>query len=189
MDIAKFKVELSILPLSSVAACLGIPATILRPNCFMQNDAMFFKDALLGPGLYPFPIGEKGVSMVDVKDIAEVAAGALLQRERSLQKLPNEIINLVGPDALTGSSIAKIWSELLKKQVTYTGSDTPSFEARLANHAPGWMAMDMRLMLDRFCTDGMAATSADVEKMTQLLGRRPRSYADFAAETLVQWKD
>ena len=168
---------------------MGIPATILRPNCFMQNDAMFFKDALLGPGLYPFPIGEKGVSMVDVKDIAEVAAGALLQRERSLQRLPNELINLVGPDALTGSSIAKIWSELLKKQVTYTGSDTPSFEARLANHAPGWMAMDMRLMLDRFCTDGMAATSADVEKMTQLLGRRPRSYADFAAETLVQWKD
>lgn len=166
----------------------GIPATILRPNCFMQNDAVYFKDALLGPGLYPFPIGEKGVSMVDVRDIAEVAAGAVLQREQAPQALPNEIIHLVGPDALTGPGIAKIWSGLMNKPVTYTGSDTRSFEARLAHHAPGWMAMDMRLMLDRFCSDGMAAASADVDRMTQLLGRRPRSYADFAAETLAQWK-
>lgn len=166
----------------------GIPATILRPNCFMQNDAVYFKDALLGPGLYPFPIGEKGVSMVDVRDIAEVAAGAVLQREQAPQALPTEVIHLVGPDALTGPGIAKIWSSLMNKPVSYTGSDTRSFEARLAHHAPGWMAMDMRLMLDRFCSDGMAATAADVDKMTQLLGRSPCSYADFAAETLAQWQ-
>ena len=48
--------------------------------------------------------------------------------------------------------------------------------------------MDMRLMLDRFCSDGMAATSADVSKTTELLGRRPRSYADFAAEMKAQWE-
>lgn len=169
-------------------AQMGIPATILRPNCFMQNDAVFFKDALLGPGLYPFPIGEKGVSMVDVRDIAEVAAGAVLQRERAAQALPDEIIHLVGPDALTGPGIAKIWAGLLNKSVNYTGSNTTSFEAQLAQHAPAWMAMDMRLMLDRFCSDGMTATAADVDKMTQLLGRRPHSYADFAAETLAQWQ-
>ncbi len=169
-------------------AQMGIPATILRPNCFMQNDALFFKDALLGPGLYPFPIGEKGVSMVDVRDIAEIAAGAVLQREQATQALPSEVINLVGPDALTGSGIAKIWAQLLDKPVTYTGHDTAPFEARLAHHAPGWMAMDMRLMLDRFCSDGMAATSADVDKMTKLLGRKARSYEDFAAETLVKWQ-
>jgi len=169
-------------------AQMGIPTAILRPNCFMQNDAVYFKDALLGPGLYPFPIGEKGVSMVDVRDIAEVAAGAVLQRERATEALPTEIINLVGPDALTGPDIARIWAGLINKPVAYTGSDTASFEARLAQHAPGWMAMDMRLMLDRFCSDGMAATSADVEKMTQLLGRKPRSYTDFATETVAQWR-
>lgn len=169
-------------------AQMGIPATILRPNCFMQNDALFFKDALLGPGLYPFPIGEKGVSMVDVRDIAEIAAAAVLQRAQATQALPSEVINLVGPDALTGSGIAKIWAQLLDKPVTYTGNETAPFEARLAHHAPGWMAMDMRLMLDRFCSDGMKATSADVNKMTKLLGREPRSYADFAAETLAKWQ-
>jgi hypothetical protein len=34
----------------------------------------------------------------------------------------------------------------------------------------------------------MKATSADVNKMTKLLGREPRSYADFAAETLAKWQ-
>jgi len=111
----------------------------------------------------------------------------VLKRERSSQALPHEIINLIGPDALTGLSIAKIWSAMLNKQVTYTGSDTAPFEAKLAQHAPSWMAMDMRLMLDRFCSDGMAATSADVARMNELLGRRPRSYADFAAEMKAQW--
>lgn len=166
---------------------LGIPATILRPNCFMQNDAFFFKDALLGPGFYPFPIGDKGVSMVDVRDIAEIAASALLQGDRASKSLPSEVINLVGPDALTGSGIAAIWSELLNKAVTYTGNDTAPFEARLAHHAPGWMAMDMRLMLDRFCSDGMAASAADMARMTELLGRKPRSYAEFAADALASW--
>lgn len=166
----------------------GIPATILRPNCFMQNDAQFFRNALMGPGIYPFPIGEKGVSMVDVRDIAEIAAGALIRREQAADPMPSEIINLVGPEVLTGPSIAQIWSELLGRQVSYGGSATSAFEAQLAHHAPGWMAMDMRLMLDRFCSDGMAGSSDDVAQMTLLLGRQPRSYSGFAAETLAQWQ-
>lgn len=178
---AKHAVEMAI-------ARLGIPATILRPNCFMQNDAAFFRDALLGPGLYPFPIGEKGVSMVDVRDIAQIAADAVLQRERSAQALPSETIALVGPQALSGPGVAGIWSGLLGKTVRYTGSDTRPFEANLAHHAPGWMAMDMRLMLDGFIAEGMAASTSDVQTMTRLLGRSPRSYADFAAETLAKWR-
>ncbi len=166
----------------------SIPATILRPNCFMQNDALFFKNALMGPGVYPFPIGEKGVSMVDARDIAQIAADALVGREQSLNSLPSEIINLVGPEALTGPSIAQTWSDLLGKPVKYAGSSTNAFESQLAHHGPSWMAMDMRLMLDRFCSDGMAGSSEDVAKMTLLLGRQPRSYAAFAAETLLQWQ-
>lgn len=177
---AKYAVERMI-------AQLGMPATILRPNCFMQNDASFFKEALLGPSLYPFPIGDKGVSMVDVRDIAEVAVGAIVQGDFESQPHPNEIIHLVGPEALTGARIAAIWSAVMNKAVTYTGHDTAAFEAGLARHAPGWMAMDLRLMLDRFGTDGMTASASDLHRMTALLGRNPRTYAEFAAETMASW--
>ncbi len=166
----------------------GIPATILRPNCFMQNDAMFFKDALLEHGVYPFPIGGKGVSMVDARDVSEVAAKALLERERATGALPRQIINVVGPDTLTGAGNAAIWSDILGKPVTYTGDDTAPFEKRVGQHAPSWMAMDLRLMLDRFVQDGMQGSSSDVTEMARLLGRPPRSYAAFARETLRQWQ-
>ena len=54
-------------------AALGLPATVLRPAYFMQNDLMQ-QEPLLGAGLYGAPIGHRGISMVDTRDIAEAAA-------------------------------------------------------------------------------------------------------------------
>jgi len=45
------------------------------------------------------------------------------------------------------------------------------------------MAFDMRLMSERFLTDGMIPEAGDVARLTALLGRPLRSYRDFAAET------
>ena len=56
----------------------GIPFTILRPNNFYQND-LWYRDAILTHGVYPQPIGQVGLSRVDVRDIAEAAAIALTQ--------------------------------------------------------------------------------------------------------------
>ena len=42
----------------------AIPATVLRPAYFMQNDVMF-REALKA-GIYPMPIGGVGVTMVDI---------------------------------------------------------------------------------------------------------------------------
>ena len=53
----------------------GVPYTILRPGYFMQNDVNL-KGALTGPGVYPVPLGTKGICSVDVRDIAEAAAGS-----------------------------------------------------------------------------------------------------------------
>jgi uncharacterized protein YbjT (DUF2867 family) len=166
---------------------LDMPATILRPNCFMQNDS-WFKDALLTHGVYPFPIGAKGVSMVDARDVAEVAALAILERHRSAEPLPHRIINLVGPEPLTGEGNAATWSDLLGRPVHYGGDDTAPFEQKMRGFGPSYAAMDLRLMLDRFVADGMAGSAADVAEIAELLGRPPRSYADFARETLAAWQ-
>ena len=50
----------------------------------------------------------------------------------------------------------------------------------LRHFMPGWMAYDMRLMAERFLTDGMVPEAGDVERLTTLLGRPLRSYRDFA---------
>lgn len=160
---------------------MGFSATILRPAYFIDNDVMI-KDVILGYGVYPMPIGSKGVAMVDVRDIAEVAASELVRRDRASDKLPSETINLVGPDTLTGSDLAAIWSETLGRPVIYGGDDPTGFEQNLANIMPKWMAYEMRLMAERYVSDGMVPQAGDVERLTRILGRPLHSYRDFASK-------
>ncbi|KQY43536.1 MULTISPECIES: SDR family oxidoreductase [Rhizobium/Agrobacterium group] len=161
---------------------MGFNATILRPAYFIQND-LTIKDVITGYGVYPMPVGDKGLAMIDVRDIAEIAAIELLRRERAAQPLPTNRINLVGPDTLTGTDIAAIWSDVLGRQINYGGGDTAAFEQNLKQFMPPWMAYDMRMMGERFLTDGMLPEGGDVERLTTLLGRPLRSYRDFASQT------
>jgi uncharacterized protein YbjT (DUF2867 family) len=120
--------------------------------------------------------------MIDARDIGEIAAIELVRRENSAASLPLDRINLVGPDTLTGAKAAAIWSEVLGRTIVYPGDDTAGFEKNLRHFMPGWMAFDMRLMSERFLTDGMIPEAGDVERLAALLGRPLRSYRDFVSE-------
>lgn len=159
---------------------MGFSATILRPTYFIDNEVMI-KDVVLNHGVYPMPIGSKGVAMVDARDIAEVAAIELIRRDRAPGKLPVETINLVGPDTLTGPQVAAIWSDLLGRTVAYGGDDPSGFEQTMASFMPKWTAYEMRLMAERYVSDGMIPEAGDVERLTGLLGRPLHSYRSFAA--------
>jgi uncharacterized protein YbjT (DUF2867 family) len=160
---------------------MGFSATILRPAYFIDNELMI-KDVIFNHGVYPMPIGSKGVAMVDISDIAEVAAIELIRREQAPGKLPIETINLVGPDTLTGSDVAAIWSDVLGRPVVYGGDDPTGFEQNLANFLPKWMAYEMRLMAERYVSDGMIPEAGDVERLTKILARPLHSYRNFATE-------
>jgi uncharacterized protein YbjT (DUF2867 family) len=160
---------------------MGFNATILRPAYFMNND-LTIKDVVLGYGVYPMPIGGKGLAMIDARDISEIAAIELIRRDQAAEPLALNRINLVGPDTLTGSDVAAIWSQVLDRPIAYGGDDTAKFEQNLRNVMPSWMAFDMRLMSERFLSEGMIPEAGDVARLTTLLGRPLRSYRDFASE-------
>lgn len=161
---------------------MGFSATILRPAYFIDNELMI-KDVILNHGVYPMPIGSKGVAMIDARDIAEVAAIELIRRDQA-EKLPIETINLVGPDTLTGKAVAQIWSEVLGRPVIYGGDDPTGFELTVGQFMPRWMAYEMRLMAERYVSDGMVPEVGDAERLTVILGRPLRSYRDFAASQI-----
>ncbi|GAB0118952.1 SDR family oxidoreductase [Acidisoma sp. 7E03] len=163
---------------------MGFNATILRPSYFIENDAMI-KDVILNHGVYPMPVGSKGVAMVDTRDIAEVAALELIRRDQAPGPLPVETINLVGPDTLTGPGLAALWSELLGRSIAYGGDDPSGFEQTMAGFMPPWAAYEMRLMAERYVTDGMIPEVGDVARLTTLLGRPLRSYRAFAASLIA----
>ena len=159
---------------------MGFGATILRPAYFIDNELMI-KDVILQHGVYPMPIGSKGIAMVDARDIAEVAAIELIRREAAPSKLPSETINLVGPDTLTGADVAAIWSDVLGRPIAYGGDEPSGFEQNMATFMPKWMAYEMRLMAERYVSDGMLPDDGDVERLTHILGRPLHSYRDFAS--------
>jgi uncharacterized protein YbjT (DUF2867 family) len=165
---------------------LDLPATILRPAYFIQND-LRQKDPLLNMDVYGMPVGDKGISMVDIRDIGEAAAKELLRREHSAKPLPHETYALVGPDVLSGPALADVWSEVLGRPIRYAGNDTATLEKRMKLAMPAWQALDLRLMMDRYQADGAAASSEEFARVTQLLGHPPRSYHDFAKDAAAQW--
>lgn len=165
---------------------LDLPATILRPAYFIQND-MRQKDSLLGAGVYGMPVGARGISMVDIRDIGEAAAAELLRREQARAPLAVETYELVGPDVLTGADLAALWSDVLGRPVRYGGDDLDRLEQRLKSFGPAWLAYDMKLMMRRYQDDGAVATARDIARLTELLGHTPRSYRDFASAAAASW--
>jgi uncharacterized protein YbjT (DUF2867 family) len=159
-----------------------LPFTIIRPNYFCQNDATL-KDPLTKAGIYPVPLGDVGVSAVDIRDIAEATAIVLTSDEHY-----GKTYNLNGPEALSGPRAASIWSKLLGKEIRYGGDDMDAFEEQMRKRAPAWSAFDIRMMFEGYLERGFVAEDGDIETLTKLLGHGPRRYEDFAKETALGWQ-
>lgn len=160
----------------------GMEYTIVRPNNFYQND-IWFKDVLLNYGVYPQPIGNAGISRVDVRDIAEVSVAALTSNAHN-----RKIYNLVGPEAVTGDSTAAEWSRALGKPIRYAGNDMDAWEEQNRPYLPPSMLYDFKHMYAFFQKDGLKATPADIAQLTDVLGHPPRAFAAYADEMAAAWK-
>ncbi len=178
-DVPHFASKLAI---ESALREFEVPFTIIRPNYFIQNDATL-KDALVNAGVYPMPLGDVGISVVDIRDIAEATAIVLTSDEHN-----GETYNLNGPEAISGSKASSIWSTVLGKTIRYAGHDMDAFEEQMRNSAPSWSAFDIRMMFQGYLERGFVAETGDVERLPKLLGHTPRRYEDFAAETAALWK-
>jgi uncharacterized protein YbjT (DUF2867 family) len=179
-DVPHFASKLAI---ESALREFDVPFTIIRPNYFSQNDETL-KDTLTKAGIYPMPLGDVGVSAVDIRDIAEATAIVLTSDEHY-----GETYNLNGPEALSGPKAASIWSKLLGKEIRYGGHDMDAFEEQMRKKAPSWSAFDVRMMFEGYLERGFVAEDGDLETLTKLLGHGPRRYQDFARETLAQWQE
>ncbi len=179
LDVPHFASKVAV---ENALKAFDVPWTIIRPNYFFQNDAKL-KDVIKGAGLYPMPLGPTGISLVDVRDIAEAAAVALAGGAEH----QGRTYNLNGPDVLSGPKVAAIWSQLLNKEVHYSGDDMEAFEAQLRKQMPAWSAFDLRMMMQGYLERGFTAEAGDLETLTALIGHPPRRYEDFARETAAKW--
>lgn len=160
-------------------------ATILRPAYFMQNDRMV-QQTIQNYSVYPMPIGSAGVSMIDARDIADVAVAELLRRDKAPSALDRLTLELIGPQPVTGASVAKIWGAALGREIAYGGDDVAAFEGQLASYGPTWLAYDMRLMMVGIQTFGMQAAEGTIEQLQTIIGHPLRTYENFVNEAVAE---
>jgi uncharacterized protein YbjT (DUF2867 family) len=88
--------------------------TVLRGGFFMQNTFYMFKDSIQKNSTINFP--NISCPMVDARDIGKCAASCLVS-ETSIHHGKYYEIN--GPDRLTGSQLAHIFSDVLGREIRY----------------------------------------------------------------------
>jgi uncharacterized protein YbjT (DUF2867 family) len=153
---------------------LGIGFTFLRPNLFMQG-LLAFGRSIAAAGAFSAPIGDQRVSLVDVRDIAAVAAAALTAPGHL-----GRTYTLTGPAAVSHAEIAAALSHALGRPITFREGDPDAFAAALAAFGmPRWQIDGLLEDYAHYRRGEAATLTTDVLDVT---GRAPRDIAAFARE-------
>ncbi len=152
----------------------GLPYTILRPHNFMQNTLMAAQTVASEGAVY-MPMKEGRFGIIDIRDIADVAAKVLTEPGHE-----GKTYGLTGPASISYHDIAAGLSKALGKEVKYV--DVPleaAREAMVGIGLPEWYA-DAYNEYNEAMSEGLGDfTTNDVEEIT---GHPARSYETFARE-------
>lgn len=153
----------------------GVPATVLRPNFFMQNY-LGSAGSIAGEGKFYGNSGQGRTSLIDDRDIADVAVAALTGDGHA-----GQTYTLTGREALTQADVAAQIGAAIGKSVDYVNlTDDQMRGALLGMGVPEWLADDF-VALGVVQQNGWAAgISDDVERV---LGRPPRTFAEFTRDS------
>jgi uncharacterized protein YbjT (DUF2867 family) len=143
---------------------------LLVPSNFMQNDDVFLDDIYAGEFCQPLA----GANRVDLSDVAQVASTALLDDE-----FPSGAYSLVGPESLSGEQCAAVWQRELGRVVRYVGNDATAWRTAFARHLQGRKLVDWEASFTALAKLKVSTSAADLAETRRLLGRDPRSYAEF----------
>jgi uncharacterized protein YbjT (DUF2867 family) len=152
----------------------GLAYTFLRPNLFMQG-LLGFRQSIAAEGRFFAPIGNARISVVDVRDIAAVAAAALSESGHE-----GRTFDITGPQALTHAEMAAHLSEALGRTVTFVDVPPEAMrQALLGFHFPEWQADGLIEDYAHYKRGEAAVVASGVQDAT---GAAPRSFAQFARD-------
>jgi uncharacterized protein YbjT (DUF2867 family) len=155
-------------------ALSGMAFTHLRPNLYMQGF-LAFRSSIAAEGRFFAPISDARVSIVDVRDIAEVAAVALTHSGHE-----GKVYDITGSEALTHAEMALQLSNEVGKQITFVDiSEDLMREALIGFGLPEWQADGLIEDYAHYRRGEAANISTTVQDVTE---HPPRSFSTFARD-------
>lgn len=145
----------------------GAPFVIVRPNWFADNLVNYWGQSVAA-GVLALPAGDAASSLIDTRDIAAAAAGALTSNEHD-----GKAFVLTGPAGRTYAEAAALLSQALGKTVTYTPVSGEKFVAdSVAHGVPAEYAQFLASIFVPVANGWTATVTDSVEKLS---GKPPRS--------------
>jgi uncharacterized protein YbjT (DUF2867 family) len=157
----------------------GIPYTFLRPSSFMQNF-LNFRESILNRGEFYAPLGGGRVSIVDVRDVAAVAAEVLEEYGHE-----NKVYDVTGPESLTYADAAERLTFALGKSVTYV--DVPPEAARDSMLQGGMSPWYADAILELFALWKFNAAAEIAGTVENVAKKDPITFAGFAHDYAPQF--
>jgi uncharacterized protein YbjT (DUF2867 family) len=149
--------------------------TILRPNWLLQDFTEgFLATAMDSHGLLAAPAGDGRVTFVDARDVADVAVKALFQVRGE-----SAVHTLTGPNGLSFGAMAALASLTRSRSIRYLDLHESAFERLLRD--PTWPPERLALLASRMKDVREGRAEVFTDDVARLLGRPPRSAADFFA--------
>jgi uncharacterized protein YbjT (DUF2867 family) len=151
----------------------GMAFTHLRAGEFMPS---YFRQVpmILAKGALFLPMENQRIASIDIGDLAEIAALVLTNPGRE-----GKIYPLAGPEALTMTEVAERLSAATGKTIKYI--NVPPEDVRKAQLAAGVPPYIADALAELFAERRMGKESQVWPIAQTLLGRRPTSFAEFAA--------
>lgn len=149
--------------------------TILRPHVFMQNWLGEEARTVKEEGAIYSAIGDGKVPFIDARDIAAVAAEALLYPEKHSGKR----YVLTGGEAVGFQSLAEALSKATGKTIVYKPLSMDEMRLRMEKQGIPKKSIDSLLALAAYQKVG-GATERVSEDVQRVLGRAPITVIEFA---------
>jgi uncharacterized protein YbjT (DUF2867 family) len=152
----------------------GLEWTILRPGGFDTN-AFLWVEPIRSQRAVAAPFPETGLPFVDPADIAEVAAVVLRQENHA-----GQTYELTGPALVTARERVAAIGDALGEPVRFAEQSPADARAEMVRFMPE-SVVDGTLRILGQPTAAEQRVSPDIER---ILGRPPRSFAEWAARNI-----
>jgi uncharacterized protein YbjT (DUF2867 family) len=151
-----------------------LPWTILKPTFYMQNTMMAAQTIATQGNIY-WDMKDGKLGMIDVRDIAEAAFAVITGKGHE-----GKSYVLTGPEAISFTDIAKIFSRVLERDVNYINvPGEASFQAMIGLGVPEWIAKGYVELSEGFSGNFANSTTQNIEILT---GYPARSFEQFASD-------
>jgi len=152
----------------------GVPAVVLRPAFFMTNLLMV-AGGVAATGTLFAPTAGRPVAMIDIRDVAAVAAVTLTTDGHDKQ-----VYELTGPEAVTFADVARAIGAATGRPVAYIDLSEEEARPRFAGAGhPDWLAEHLAGVFGVIRDNGFAATTGHVPTIS---GHPARGVTDFARD-------